>query len=102
MKIARIEKIKFFSILIILTIFTFLTENIGTIYVINLDSRTDRKEKMQMKMIANYHNLDFDFFPAVSYNNIETLNKYPSSLLPRQKAYVSHYKIYESLNFGGS
>ncbi|CAG8519195.1 4263_t:CDS:1 [Diversispora eburnea] len=66
------------------------------IYVINLDNRTDRKEKMQM--IANYHNLDFDFFSAVSKDDIKTLNKYPSSLSPRHKAcYVSHYKVYESI-----
>ncbi|CAG8519229.1 4265_t:CDS:1 [Diversispora eburnea] len=66
------------------------------IYVINLDYRTDRKEKMQM--IANYHNLDFDFFSAVSKDDIKTLNKYPSSLTPRHKAcYVSHYRVYESI-----
>ncbi|RHZ47037.1 hypothetical protein Glove_595g18 [Diversispora epigaea] len=103
------------SILIILMVFILLNENQNVldeyildiknntstlgfdhIYVINLDFRTDRKEKIQM--IANYHNLDFDIFPAVSNDDIETLNKYPSSMAPRHKAcYVSHYKVYESI-----
>ncbi|RHZ49422.1 hypothetical protein Glove_521g5 [Diversispora epigaea] len=106
---------RFFNILIILIVFTLINQNLNIlneyllyakedpstlgfdhIYVINLDFRTDRKEKMQM--IANYHNLDFDFFPAVSNDNSKILDKYNSSLPPRYKAcYVSHYKVYESI-----
>ncbi|RHZ47036.1 hypothetical protein Glove_595g19 [Diversispora epigaea] len=66
------------------------------IYVINLDFRIDRKEKIQM--IANHHNLDFDIFPAVSNDDIKTLDKYNSTMSSRYKAcYVSHYKVYESI-----
>ncbi|CAG8535231.1 17522_t:CDS:1, partial [Cetraspora pellucida] len=67
------------------------------IYVINLEYRTDRREKMEA--IANQLNLNFNFFPAVSkYDKKELGNFNSGQLLNSHKAcYVSHYKIYQSI-----
>lgn len=116
------QKTIFFGILITLTILTLLNESIlsildksilinkmhtksdnlgfDNIYVINLEFRTDRRERMEA--IANFHGLDFEFFPAVSHDDYGILNEYPSPLFPRHKAcYVSHYRVYESIVIHG-
>ncbi|CAG8810045.1 33802_t:CDS:1, partial [Racocetra persica] len=59
------------------------------IYVVNLEYRIDRHEKMEV--LGKYLGLDLDFFKAVS-----RLSK--SNLTVGAKAcYLSHYRIFESI-----
>ncbi|RIB23346.1 glycosyltransferase family 25 protein [Gigaspora rosea] len=70
------------------------TLGFGHIYAINLANRQDRRHRMEA--IASSHNLDFEFFTAISKDDYETLNQYKSDLDPSHKAcYVSHYILWE-------
>ncbi|CAG8717446.1 16336_t:CDS:1, partial [Racocetra fulgida] len=65
------------------------------IYVVHLDYRTDRRERLDK--IASYHGLDFVYFSAFTKNDEQILKKYGSAdMRPSQKAcYLSHYFIYK-------
>ncbi|KAF0506670.1 putative inactive glycosyltransferase 25 family member 3 [Gigaspora margarita] len=65
------------------------------IYVINLDYRMDRRKRLDD--IASYLGLDFKYFPAISKDDVQTLNRYGSAdMNPSAKAcYLSHYYIYK-------
>ncbi|CAG8674541.1 10116_t:CDS:1 [Dentiscutata erythropus] len=65
------------------------------IYIVHLDYRTDRRERLDE--IASYHGLDFDYFSAITKDDEQILRKYGSAdMNPSQKAcYLSHYSIYE-------
>jgi GR25 family glycosyltransferase involved in LPS biosynthesis len=68
------------------------------IYVINLLSRPDRREKLEI--VANKFNLSLEFFPAVSKYDTEILNEFnfDADMIPTHKAcYASHYKTYQSI-----
>lgn len=66
------------------------------IYVINLAYRLDRRARMDA--IANSLNLDFDFFPGVSSEDVDILKEYDFNIAPNHKTcYVSHYRVYESI-----
>ncbi|CAG8605843.1 18527_t:CDS:2 [Acaulospora morrowiae] len=66
------------------------------IYVINLAHRRDRHFKMGG--IEDVLELNFEFFPAVSTNDSEILDKYDFDIAPNHKScYVSHYRVYESI-----
>ncbi|CAG8608909.1 22473_t:CDS:2 [Dentiscutata erythropus] len=65
------------------------------IYVVHLDSRADRRERLDE--IASYLGLDFDYLSAISKNDEQILRKYGSADMDSaQKAcYLSHYSIYK-------
>ncbi|CAG8549670.1 16708_t:CDS:1 [Racocetra fulgida] len=71
------------------------------IYVLNLISRRDRREKLEI--LAKKLNLKFEFFPAVSQDDEKALKEVeiknpPWPLTSAQVAcYLSHYKIYQSI-----
>ncbi|CAG8607271.1 23091_t:CDS:1, partial [Racocetra persica] len=69
------------------------------IYVLNLESRRDRREKLEN--LEKKLNLKFEFFPAVSQddeNALKELEVETSVLNPAQiSCYLSHYKIYQSI-----
>jgi GR25 family glycosyltransferase involved in LPS biosynthesis len=70
------------------------TLGFGQIYVINLQSRPDRREKFEK--MANRLNLNFEIFPAVSMNDSEALNGIKADMgLPHKACYLSHYKVYQ-------
>ncbi|CAG8548015.1 10214_t:CDS:1, partial [Racocetra fulgida] len=67
------------------------------IYVIHLDYRTDRRERLDE--ISSYLGLDFDYFSAVSKNDEQFLNRFGSGDmdLPQKACYLSHYLIYKEI-----
>ncbi|CAG8526165.1 4556_t:CDS:1 [Acaulospora morrowiae] len=66
------------------------------IYVINLPHRRDRHFKMGD--IEEVLELDFEFYPGVSNNDSEILDKYDFNIpLNIKTCYVSHYRVYESI-----
>ncbi|CAG8471658.1 7821_t:CDS:2 [Cetraspora pellucida] len=73
------------------------TLGFGHIYVVNLPSRPDRREKLEI--LANKFNLKFDFVPAVSKDSEEAYVPPGRPIGPTHKAcYLSHYKIYKSID----
>ncbi|CAG8620770.1 22419_t:CDS:1 [Cetraspora pellucida] len=67
------------------------------IYVIHLDHRTDRLEKLNE--LSSYLGLDLDYFTAVSRYNERFLRKFGTgNMNPSQKAcYLSHHLIYRQI-----
>ncbi|CAG8475059.1 9428_t:CDS:1 [Cetraspora pellucida] len=69
------------------------------IYVLGLESRRDRREKL--KVLEKKLNLKFEFFPAISQDDkkaFQELELKDPNLMPAQVAcYLSHYKIYQSI-----
>ncbi|CAG8762017.1 13068_t:CDS:2 [Cetraspora pellucida] len=69
------------------------------IYVLGLESRRDRREKLEV--LEKKLNLKFEFFPAVPQEDkkaLQELELKDPNLMPAQVAcYLSHYKIYQSI-----
>ncbi|KAF0548460.1 procollagen galactosyltransferase 1 [Gigaspora margarita] len=67
------------------------------IFVVHLDRRTDRRERLNE--IASYHGLEFDYISAITKDDEQILRKYGSAdMSPSQKAcYLSHYFIYKQI-----
>ncbi|RIB18049.1 glycosyltransferase family 25 protein [Gigaspora rosea] len=65
------------------------------IYVVNLDYRTDRSKRLDD--IASYLGLDFEYFSAISKDDVQILNRYGSAdMSPSAKAcYLSHHYIHK-------
>ncbi|CAG8816814.1 23038_t:CDS:1, partial [Cetraspora pellucida] len=67
------------------------------IYVIHLDYRTDRFERL--KEISSYLGLDFDYFPAVSKYDEEFLRRFGTANmdLSQKACFLSHYLVYKEI-----
>ncbi|CAG8722312.1 1768_t:CDS:2, partial [Dentiscutata erythropus] len=67
------------------------------IYIVHLDYRTDRRERLDE--LASYLGLDFDYLSAISKNDEQILRKYGSAdmISPQKACYLSHCFIYKEI-----
>ncbi|CAI2176292.1 13820_t:CDS:1 [Funneliformis geosporum] len=69
------------------------------IYVIHLEYRVDRKERMTK--LFKQHNLDYSFFPAIDANSSEVETYYQQNNGTLHKAaiacWLSHLKVYQTI-----
>ncbi|RIB14070.1 glycosyltransferase family 25 protein [Gigaspora rosea] len=68
------------------------------IYVVNLETRPDRRIKMDA--MINALNLKVEYFPAISKDNHKILDRFNNSTYmnsTHKACYVSHYMIYSSI-----